>query len=111
MDEATKKGRERSIALIRTLGTPFRVIEWTVVDPGDDPYSAFCDFSDDLGFERVRRRTEANAEAMVAVISEPPRNLDFDLAVDMLAAEVNRVALDPVQVGLGYLWVPETIAA
>lgn len=105
--EGGEPGRERSIALIRTMVEPFRVIDWTVVDPGDDPYAAFCDLSDDLGFQRVRRRDGANAEGMFVTITEPPRDLDMDTAADMLVAEVNRVAREWIQVGFGYLLVPE----
>ncbi len=109
--ESGEKGREISIALIRTLSVPFQIIDWTVIDPTEDPYVAFCDFSDDLGFERVRRRAGANAEAMFVNITEPPRDLDMNTAADMLVAEVNRAAQGPVQVGLGYLLVPESVAA
>ena len=92
--EIEEAGRTRQVVIFRTIREdPPQLLEYYVVD--DDkpaaPYACFEWLCEDTGMEPCRVR-HASAEAILATITEPSRDLPFDGAVDALTAELERAA-------------------
>lgn len=89
-------GRERQVVIFRTIREePARLLEYYAVD--DDrptgPYACFEWLCQETDMEPCRYM-QASAEAILATITEPAHDLDFDQAVDALNKELDRAAQD-----------------
>ncbi|RDE09894.1 hypothetical protein [Pelagibacterium lacus] len=96
MVQDAAEGRTRQVVIFRTIREdPARLLEYYVVDD-DGPAGAYACFEwlcEESGMEPCRVR-HASAEAILATIIEPSRDLPFDGAVDALTAELERAAQD-----------------
>jgi hypothetical protein len=100
--EVEETGLQRQVVIFRSIrGEPRQVLEYYVVDDSD-PYECFSHLCDDIGMMKCRYR-EASGEAILATITEPPRSLHFELAVEALTIEIDRAAQGFVATSFGFI--------
>lgn len=94
--EIEEAGRTRQVVIFRTIREdPPQLLEYYVVDDSAPTalYACFEWLCEESGMEPCRVR-HASAEAILATITEPSRDLPFDQAVEALNKELDRAAQD-----------------